>query len=213
MIPDEMLKKARKNLLLRSRTANGIVDTSINRDKAGILMIQSGDDAAKTASENFDDAIRYAWEERDAVLESPTDLRRLIESIAAKINKGTLKDGYLIRTLDTDRRSYVRCFALAGYMEDFYNTLFCKLAACPGNPVEEAAYTEYGIDIEGHFSVTAVGKALWRRLRGYYSEEGMICRNIAAEEARSTRLWPDLMNSMTFIRRFLRMNERLVTVR
>ncbi|MBQ8945696.1 MAG: hypothetical protein IJ058_02680 [Lachnospiraceae bacterium] len=159
MIPDEMLKKARKNLLLRSRTANGIVDTSINRDKAGILMIQSGDDAAKTASENFDDAIRYAWEERDAVLESPTDLRRLIESIAAKINKGTLKDGYLIRTLDTDRRSYVRCFALAGYMEDFYNTLFCKLAACPGNPVEEAAYTEYGIDIEGHFFGDGCGKS------------------------------------------------------
>ena len=158
MIPSEILDRARNNLMLRSRTANGIVDTTASRDKSGVLMVESGDEAAKTVIRNFEDAITYAWQERDLALESPDDLRRLIETLAAKVNRGIIKEGNLIRAFECNKSAYVRIAELDAYMERFYRDLFEMLKEEPGNPIKEAAFIEYGIDGEGHFFSDGCGK-------------------------------------------------------
>ncbi|MBE5918997.1 MAG: Fic family protein [Pseudobutyrivibrio ruminis] len=158
MIPNKYLEEMRRNLRLRSRTANGIVDTSASKGKEKIVLITSGDKASELAHKNFEDAINYAWDMRDAPLSSPEDIRKIIEHLGLIINRGIVKEENLIRVLDSDKYAYVKVAKMKEHMEWFYPKLFERLMQSPGDPVEEAAFTEFQIDIRGHYFADGCGK-------------------------------------------------------
>lgn len=158
MIPEEILKEASNNLRLRSRTANGIVDTSASKGKEDLLLVKSGEEAKDTALRNFEEAMEYAWDNKDAPLSGPEDVKKIITTIASIISKGIVKEGSLMRTLDSARYNYVPAARLEEEMDDFCRELFERLSRQPQDPVSDAAFTEFCVDIRGHFFSDGCGK-------------------------------------------------------
>lgn len=153
------LADANHNLLATSRTANGTIDTSASSTKAASMESIDGDEAAARAKANFDKAISLAFEQRDADFSSASKVRQLVESIAAQINDGIVKEGSLIRTgEDSDKYPYTRLDELPAAMEQFYEELHQKLTNPDSDPVEVAAFCEYHIDLVDHFFADGCGK-------------------------------------------------------
>ena len=100
-IPVEIyLRDAERNLLAMSRTARGVVDTSASAKKAESMTGVSGEAAADLAKQNFETAIREAYDNKERRFESPDDLRDFIEDLAVTVNSGIVKEGNLIRSSD-----------------------------------------------------------------------------------------------------------------
>lgn len=155
---ESYLQDANRNLLAMSRTAQGVVDTSASAEKADSMTGISGENAANLAQQNFETAIREAYENKDRGFNSPKDLRNFIEDLALTVNSGIVKEGNLIRTADSDKYPYVRVANLENYMEDFYQNLYERVKDPTSNPVETAAFAEFGIDFGGHFFADGCGK-------------------------------------------------------
>lgn len=156
---EDYLRDARRNLLAMSRTAQGVVDTSASAGKADAMTGVTGDQAADLAQQNYDAAIRLAYEHKDRIFASPQDLRGFVETLASTINQGIVKDGSLIRSSDSDKYPYVRIANLENYADKFYNGLYERTQDSTADPVEAAAYAEFGIDFAGHFFADGCGKA------------------------------------------------------
>ena len=156
---DDYLSDATRNLMAMSRTAQGVVDTSASAQKAESMTGVSGDTAAELAKQNFDAAIRAAFENRDRNFSSPAELRSFVEGLATTVNAGIVKEGNLIRTADSQKYPYVRVDQLEAYMEKFYQGLFERAQNPAADPVEAAAYAEFGIDFAGHFFADGCGKS------------------------------------------------------
>ena len=90
-------QEMRRNLLLMSRTANGVVDTSASADKAKYMLIQSGENAAKTVSANVENALRLVYEHRAYNFENAEVLKTFLLRIAQTVNAGVLTPGCLMR--------------------------------------------------------------------------------------------------------------------
>lgn len=152
------LQDANRNLLAMSRTAQGVVDTSASAKKAESMTGVSGEAAADLAKQNFETAIREAYDNKERQFESPENLRGFIEGLAATVNSGIVKEGNLIRTSDSDKYPYVRIANLENYMNKFYQGLFERIQDPEADPVESAAFAEFGIDFGGHFFADGCGK-------------------------------------------------------
>lgn len=155
---ESYLQDANRNLLAMSRTAQGVVDTSASTEKAESMTGISGENAANLAQQNFETAIREAYDNRDRVFSSPEDLRIFIEGLASTVNSGIVKEGSLIRTADSNKYPYVRVTDLENYMEKFYQDLYRRVENLTSDPVETAAFAEFGIDFGGHFFADGCGK-------------------------------------------------------
>lgn len=155
---DIYINEANRNLMAMSRTAQGVVDTSASKEKAQSMTGVSGEDAANLAKNNFDKAIRKAYENRDCTFNSPSEVRAFVESLAATVNDGIVKEGSLIRTSDSEKYPYARINNLENYMESFYKGLFDRITKPNYDPVETAAFAEFGIDFGGHFFADGCGK-------------------------------------------------------
>ena len=152
------LQDAERNLLAMSRTARGIVDTSASAKKAESMTGVSGETAADLAKQNFETAIREAYNNREREFESPDDLRKFIESLAATVNSGIVKEGNLIRNSDSEKYPYARIANLENYMDKFYQGLYKRVQNPEADPIESAAFAEFGIDFGGHFFADGCGK-------------------------------------------------------
>ena len=152
------LSDAERNLMAMSRTARGVVDTSASANKAESMTGVTGEAAADLAKQNFKNAIREAYENKDRNFESPKELQGFIESLASTVNSGIVKEGSLIRTSDSDTKPYVRVNNLENYMDKFYQGLFERTQNPEADPVESAAFAEFGIDFAGHFFADGCGK-------------------------------------------------------
>lgn len=152
------LKDAIRNLLAMSRTAQGVIDTSASAEKANSMTGVTGDAAADLAKSNFETAIHDAYENRNRNFESPKELRDFIERLASTVNSGIVKEGNLIRSSDSNKYPYVRIVNLDKYMDKFYKGLYERVKNPKADPVESAAYTEFGIDFAGHFFADGCGK-------------------------------------------------------
>ena len=158
-IPVEIyLQDAERNLLAMSRTARGVVDTSASAKKAESMTGVSGEAAADLAKQNFETAIREAYNNKEREFESPEDLRKFIESLAATVNSGIVKEGNLIRSSDSEKYPYVRIANLENYMNKFYQGLYERVQNPAADPIELAAFAEFGIDFGGHFFADGCGK-------------------------------------------------------
>lgn len=152
------LDDAKRNLMAMSRTARGVVDTSASAQKAESMTGVSGEAAADLAKQNFENAIREAYDNKDRDFESPKELRGFIEDLASTVNSGIVKEGSLIRTSDSEKYPYVRIKNLENYMDDFYQGLYERVQDPEADPVESAAFAEFGIDFAGHFFADGCGK-------------------------------------------------------
>lgn len=152
------LQDAERNLLAMSRTAQGVVDTSASAKKAESMTGVSGETAADLAKQNFETAIREAYANKEKKFESPKELRKFIEGLASTVNSGIVKEGSLIRTSDSDKYPYVRIANLENYMDKFCNGLYERLNNPKADPIESAAFAEFGIDFAGHFFADGCGK-------------------------------------------------------
>ena len=158
-IPVEIyLQDANRNLLAMSTTARGVVDTSASAKKAESMTGVSGETAANLAKQNFETAIRKAYDNKDRKFESPEDLRVFVENLATTVNSGIVKEGSLIRTSDSDKYPYARIANLENYMNNFYQGLYERIQDPEADPVESAAFAEFGIDFSGHFFADGCGK-------------------------------------------------------
>lgn len=155
---DDYLQGAQRNLMAMSRTAQGVVDTSASAGKAESMTGVSGDAAADLAQQNFDAAIRLAYENKDRDFASPAELRDFVESLATRINQGIVKDGQLIRSTDSAKYPYVRIANLENYADQYYAGLYQRTLDPQADPIEAAAYAEFGIDFAGHFFADGCGK-------------------------------------------------------
>ena len=159
IIPVETyLQDAERNLLAMSRTARGVVDTSASAKKAESMTGVSGEAAADLAKQNFETAIREAYDNKERKFESPNDLRGFVEGLAATVNSGIVKEGNLIRTSDSEKYPYARIANLENYMNKFYQGLFERIQNPEADPIESAAFAEFGIDFAGHFFADGCGK-------------------------------------------------------
>lgn len=152
------LRDAERNLMAMSRTAQGVVDTSASVKKAESMTGVSGETAADLAKQNFKNAIKLAYDNKDREFESPDDLRTFVEDIALTVNSGIVKDGSLIRTSDSEKYPYTRIANLENYMNKFYQGLYERTQNPEADPVESAAFAEFGIDFGGHFFADGCGK-------------------------------------------------------
>ncbi|KPJ86019.1 hypothetical protein AMJ57_00935 [Parcubacteria bacterium SG8_24] len=157
---DYYVEAAQKNLEATSRTASGVVDTSASADKAEKM---AGDLTAETAAErakqNFKEATRELFDNREASFGSPEELRDFVENIALKINGGILKEGILIRGgADSTKYPYTRVADLEKAMAQFYQELHERLQDPEEDPVKLAAWAEYRIDLSDHFFADGCGK-------------------------------------------------------
>ncbi len=157
-LPEALLERGMKNLLHMSRTANGSVDVSSTREKEKVMLVTDGDEAARTARRNFEAALRLAWSLRNAPLEGPQDLRRVLEGIALEVNRGILREGCLYRQEDSHKHTYLPAGAIAEDVEWFCGELLRRLSLEPGDPVEEAAFAEFSINFRGHYFSDGCGK-------------------------------------------------------
>ena len=152
------IQDANRNLMAMSRTAQGVVDTSASAKKAESMTGVSGETAADLAKQNFETAIREAYNNREKEFESPEDLRSFIEGLAATVNSGIVKEGNLIRTSDSEKYPYARIANLEDYMDKFYRELYERIQDPKADPIESAAFAEFGIDFGGHFFADGCGK-------------------------------------------------------
>ena len=152
------LADAKRNLMAMSRTARGVVDTSASKEKADSMTGITGVEAADIAKDNFAAAITEAYEYRKHQFESPEELRAFVETLAEQVNDGIVKEGSLIRTSDSQKYPYVRIANLEKEMDKFYDGLFERVNDPEADPVEAAAYAEFGIDFSGHFFADGCGK-------------------------------------------------------
>ena len=152
------LQDAERNLLAMSRTAQGVVDTSASAKKIESMTGVSGEAAADLAKQNFEIAIREAYNNKEREFESPEDLRRFINGLATTVNSGIVKEGSLIRSSDSEKYPYVRIANLENYMDKFYQGLYERVQNPEADPIESAAFAEFGIDFAGHFFADGCGK-------------------------------------------------------
>ena len=152
------LRDAERNLLAMSRTAQGVVDTSASAKKAESMTGVSGEAAADLAKQNFETAIQEAYDNKERKFGSPEELRGFVEDLATTVNSGIVKEGSLIRTSDSEKYPYVRIANIEGYMNKFYQGLYERIQNPKADPIESAAFAEFGIDFAGHFFADGCGK-------------------------------------------------------
>jgi hypothetical protein len=152
---------ALRNLRNTSRTASGVIDTSASATKSeAIVEGLSSEAIADTATENFTQTIEQLYDMRDVAMESPEDLRELVEATALQINGGLLKEGHLIRSGDdSDKYGYTRLADLPEAMEEFYDSFFAALDSPDVDPIYLAGWVEYRIDLTDHFFADGCGKS------------------------------------------------------
>lgn len=153
------LQQAHRNLLATSRTARGVVDTSASPDKAKNMSGVGGQEAADLATNNFHDAIRAGYSQRDRQFNSPDDVRQFVEGLGATVNKGILAPGAsLLRQHDSDKFPYTRVKDMGPAMDKFYGDLHQGLNNPNVDPVHLAAYGEYHVDPGIHMFADGAGK-------------------------------------------------------
>ena len=156
---NQYLDEANRNLIAMSRTAHGIIDTSASGTKKEAIAIDERADVAGLIRSSFDRAIEMAYSAKSHHFENIHELRTFIESMAATINGGIVKDGMLIRNgEDSSKYPYARIADLPKFMDEFYEQLYARMNSPEVDPIETAAFAEYGIDLTGHFFSDGCGK-------------------------------------------------------
>lgn len=161
---ESYVDQALENLKKTSRTAQGIVDTSASPEKAGQMLVESGERAAELATKNYEDAFGYIEsivapdDKRGLAFKEPFDVRSIVDKIASKVNKGIVKSPHLKREHDSEKFSYTRAANLDAAYDQFVSEMHRRLSDQNADPIETAAWIEWRANITDHFWTDGVGK-------------------------------------------------------
>lgn len=140
--PEGYLKfeeKAIENLNRTSRTAKGESNTDTSKDKPK-LVVDEGDALAQKTDENFRNALRYAWDNRNKQFSTPEELHQFMDGAAMEVSDGLLAPGQgLYRTWDTPNNQAPAKDVPAEW-KAVTTELFNRLDK--NDPVENAAWLE-----------------------------------------------------------------------
>ena len=149
----------RRNMMVMSRTANGKLDLSASATKIDSMAVKSADAAQNLALENTDRAIEYLFNNRRRTFRSAKELEEVVLRAAGITNEGIVKEGCLFRSgEDSTKYNYARIKDIPT-MWDFFMSVFYWMISSQCFEVEEiAAFSEYVINIVGHFFSDGCGK-------------------------------------------------------
>lgn len=154
------VEKAMKNLVITSRTANGVIDTSASEDKASKIIEQTNElMTQEIARENYVKAINFCYEHKDDVIDSPLVLKELVENIVRIINDGiTVEDVALRSGADSTKYSYTKIKDLENRYNDFFKELYNYIDNPDMTANFLAAWVEFKVDLTDHYFADGCGK-------------------------------------------------------
>lgn len=166
------VRTAMENLQKSSRTAQGQLDLTANPDKVGKLAQGLTAESAQThATENYRVVTERLYDQRDRLIHGPGDLRSFVDGIAADVNRGIVRPGELIRTLDVTKYGYTAVKDLPAARDKFFVEFDKRLRDPKADPIATAAWAERQINFVDHFYSDGVGKTSsavsnWVLMRG-----------------------------------------------
>ena len=157
---EEYQKQAFRNVMNTSRTVKGVVDVSASDTKADAMQLLDGSSAKDIALRNYLDAVCFVYENRDISFDTASSLQDFILTIGKIINKGILKEGYLLRrpgrvnpefhyedAEKLEEAFYLVCERFLAYVHE------------SKDPVYLAAYLEYYLNMKLHLFADGCGKS------------------------------------------------------
>ena len=159
MTLNDYREEFRRNMMVMSRTANGKLDLSASATKADSMAAGSAEEARDKAFENTDRALAFLFDNRKRKFKSADELEELVIETAKITNKGIVREDRLFRNgEDSTKYNYARIKDLP-VMWDWLMSVFYWMLSSQSFEVEEiAAFSEYGINIVGHFFSDGCGK-------------------------------------------------------
>ena len=147
------------NLTRVSRTARGIVDTNASADKAEKMAADlTAQTAAERAHQNVKEAVALAYDNKDHEINTAKEVRDLIEKLARTVNKDITKSDVLYRSGAESPKHFSRIADLEPAMQQFSQELIERLQDPKSNPIDNAAFAEYRIDLRDHFFADGCAK-------------------------------------------------------
>lgn len=153
---EKYLTAANANLQKISRTAQGKVDVSASKEKAGKMQVSSGDEAANLAKTNFARTMTGLHEQRGRKFSSPQEAVDFADSVNKSINQGITKSGVLLRTDDSEKYPYTDVAKLHKAREQFGKEFAQRLDN--SDPREMAAWVHWRLNMTDHPYADGVGK-------------------------------------------------------
>ena len=159
MTLNDYREQFRRNMMIMSRTANGKLDLSASATKKDSMAAGSADDARDLALENTERAIRFLYDNRRRKFKAAEELEELILETAKITNKGIVKEGCLFRSgEDSTKFNYTRIKDIPALWDGFVRVFYWMISEQYFEAVEIAAFSEYVINIVGHFFSDGCGK-------------------------------------------------------
>ena len=151
--------RMKDNLGKISRTANGIIDVSASVTKKDFMLVKSGKAAEDIAYENVENALKFAYDNRERRFASANEIGEFIKQIALLVNCGIVEEKYLFRSgADSDKFPYAR-IADINYVYDWFCEQIFNAFNNPETDYERlAAFCEYIINCVGHFFTDGCSK-------------------------------------------------------
>lgn len=148
---------AMENLRKTSRTAQGTVDTSASKNKAGNMAVGSGAQAAQMAQQNFSRTMHWLHDNRRWTPKNAEEMMDFMDTIVKSINKGITKEGVLHRTEDSHKWPYTSAAKIPYAKKQFAQELLDKLDT--EDPRKLAAWIHWRANFADHFYADGVGKS------------------------------------------------------
>lgn len=153
---EKYLTAANANLQKISRTAQGKVDVSASKEKAGKMQVGSGEEAANLAKTNFARTMTSLHEQRGRKFANPQEAVDFCDSVNRSINQGITKSGVLLRTDDSEKYPYTDVAKLHKAREQFGKEFAQRLDN--SDPREMAAWVHWRLNMTDHPYADGVGK-------------------------------------------------------
>jgi hypothetical protein len=134
----------------------------------------SPDQAARLAADNYRGVVEHLCANRDRAFDSREALRSFVEDVGRRVNSGITTPDALHRQHDSEKfASYTRVADLPAASRDFFTRLPTRLTGPTADPVETAAWVEYGMELTDHLGADGCGKsakavAAWVLMRHGY---------------------------------------------
>jgi hypothetical protein len=136
--------KALANMEQTSRTSKGVSDTSSSEAKPALAA--EGEELVARTRENYKNALRLAWDEKDKPLESPEQVHALTERVAETVSAGLLKPGQGIYRTHATKNRQTAPELVQKETREMTGELFERLKTNE-DPVKTAAWLEQRISV------------------------------------------------------------------
>ena len=159
MTLNDYREQFKKNMMVMSRTAKGTLDLSASASKKDSIAAGSAEEAQSLALRNTDRAIAFLFDNRRRRFRSPKELEDLLLETAEITNEGIVKEGCLFRSgEDSSKFNYARTKDVPVIWAWFVHKLYWELRLQCIEAEHIAAFSEYIINIVGHFFSDGCGK-------------------------------------------------------